>query len=80
MKTLIIAWVVAASATLAHAQYPNKPIKMVVPFLAGGTTDILAMMTVFIYSSCNVFVGAGLTARVATFQAGSSPRLRHRCG
>ena len=42
MKTLIIAWVVAASATLAHAQYPNKPIKMVVPFLAGGTTDILA--------------------------------------
>ena len=42
MKTVIIAWVVAASATLAHAQYPNKPIKMVVPFLAGGTTDILA--------------------------------------
>ena len=42
MKTLIIAWVVAASATLAHAQYPNKPIKMVVPFLAGGTTDIMA--------------------------------------
>ena len=42
MKTVIIAWVVAASATLAHAQYPNKPIKMVVPFLAGGTTDIMA--------------------------------------
>ena len=26
----------------AFAQYPNKPIKIIVPFLAGGTTDIMA--------------------------------------
>ncbi len=34
-----------AAASLAHAQtWPNKPIKYIVNFAAGGTTDILARM------------------------------------
>jgi tripartite-type tricarboxylate transporter receptor subunit TctC len=31
-----------SSAAQTAANYPNKPIKIIVPFLAGGTTDILA--------------------------------------
>lgn len=45
MKRNSIKWLAGAlscAALAAHAQYPNKPIKMVVPFPAGGTTDILA--------------------------------------
>lgn len=41
-STAIIAALAATGSTFGQAAWPNKPVRIVVPFAAGGTTDILA--------------------------------------
>ena len=41
---ILVALALAALATTAIAQYPSKPIKIIVPFAVGGTGDIVARM------------------------------------
>lgn len=39
---VVLGVALAALATVAHAEYPERAVKMVIPYGAGGATDISA--------------------------------------
>ena len=44
MKRFVLALFLAFTATAARAEYPERPIRMIVPFPPGGVTDVVARL------------------------------------
>ena len=40
MKKILAAWALGIVCAAAHAQYPNKPIRLIVPFPPGGAAEV----------------------------------------
>src|SRR6188768_719308 len=72
MKRFLLAAIVFCLSAAAHAQsYPNKPVKLLVGFAAGGPTDVIARilatdMTQTLGQTVYVENKAGATSMIAT--------------
>ena len=46
LSALRVLLLTLAGLSAAHAQYPTKPIRVIVPVPAGGTPDVVARMEI----------------------------------
>ena len=63
----LLAALALAAPVLAQTDYPNKPVRIINPFVAGSTTDVLARA-----------LGAGLALQVEDFRQRRGRRARPR--
>jgi len=79
MKRFLLAAIVFCLSAAAHAQsYPNKPVKLLVGFAAGGPTDVIARilaqdMTQTLGQTVLVENKAGATSMIATQEVKRAP-------
>ena len=79
MKRFLLATILFCVCSAAHAQsYPNKPVKLLVGFAAGGPTDVIARilaqdMTATLGQTVFVENKAGATSMIATQEVKRAP-------
>jgi tripartite-type tricarboxylate transporter receptor subunit TctC len=73
VRMAAIALSICALAAPANAEYPDHAIKMIVPFAAGGGTDVLARI---IAQNLNSKWGQPVVVRTSRARRGRSARAR----
>jgi tripartite-type tricarboxylate transporter receptor subunit TctC len=78
VSSLLVAAAVAAFTTVAHAAYPDKPVKLIVPWAPGGSTDAIARaiaqrMSVTLGQSVIVDNRSGASGQIGTDAAAKAP-------
>lgn len=78
VSSLLVAAAVAALGTVAHAAYPDKPVKLIVPWAPGGSTDAIARaiaqrMSVTLGQSVVVDNRSGASGQIGTDAAAKAP-------
>ena len=75
MKRILWGFALLCISFAAHAQYPNKPVRVVVPFPAGSSTDIITRV---LTNSVSQAIGQQLVVDNKAGADGRSPRRTWR--
>lgn len=72
----VLLWLPVHDASAAEAAYPTRPIRLIVPFVAGGGTDLLARL---LSPHLSALLGQQIVVDIDPEKARALSRYCHEC-